>query len=405
MPAVYLYQDMGFNFPTHAKRDGDVWFGHTERGGSYSKMTCGTAVMYSPFFFIGHIVSKFFPQFHSNGYSLPYSISVCIGAIIYCLLALMILRKILLRYFSETVTSLTLFILVFGTNLLCYTALNGLMSHVYSFFLFSALLWTFLKWLKKPRLGNWVLMGFLLGLITLIRPTNAIIGFIPLWFFIKQLASKTGLEYWKKNRLYLLPTALAFGIVVFIQMVFWKIGPEEWIYYSYRNERFFFTDPKIWKGLFSFRKGWLIYSPLMALSLIGLFFLKDELKKYKWPITIFFLAHVYIIYSWWNWWYGGSFGSRPMIEIMPFLALPLAAFISFVFKQRMKWKLAFLGIVAFFIFLSVFQTDQYRRKLIHYNGMTWPAYKGIFLKKDAYEGYWELLERPDTKAARAGVGR
>lgn len=405
MPAVYIYQDLGFGFPKHTKEDGDVWFGLTERGGSYSKMTCGTAVLYSPFFFVGHVVSKVLPNYRSNGYSLPYSISVSIGAIIYCMLALFILRKILLRYFSEVVTALTLFILVFGTNLFYYAAIEGLMSHVYSFFVFSALLWTFLKWLKKPSLGNWVLMGFLLGLITLIRPTNGLIGFIPLWFLVKQLASKTGMEYWKKNGWYLLPAAIAFGLVIFIQMVFWKLGPEKWIFYSYRNEGFFFNDPKIWKGLFGFRKGWLIYAPLMTFSLMGLFFLKDELKKFKWPIAIFFLAHVYVIYSWWNWWYGGSFGSRPMIEIMPFLALPLASFLAFVFKQKKAIKYSVVAVVSFLVFLSVYQTDQYRRGIIHYNAMTWPAYKGIFLKRHAYSGYWELMDEPDTKAARAGIGR
>ncbi len=108
------------------------------------------------------------------------------------------------------------------------------------------------------------------------------------------------------------------------------------MFYTYGDEGFFFSRPALLKGLFSWRKGWLLYTPMMALALTGFVFLKKRIPQAFWPLLIFTFANIWIITSWWSWWYGGSLGMRPMIDSYALLALPLAAFISGLLEKKKK---------------------------------------------------------------------
>ena len=82
--------------------------------------------------------------------------------------------------------------------------------------------------------------------------------------------------------------------------------------------------------------------------------------------------------AWWNWWYGGSFSSRVMIDFYVFPALLL----GFLFKQiKGKIKIAALSLITvLMICLCQFQTYQYRYYLIHWENMTAEKYWDVFLK-------------------------
>ena len=52
-----------------------------------------------------------------------------------------------------------------------------------------------------------------------------------------------------------------------------------------------------------------VYSPIMILSLIGLpLMTKYKEKEGLMAIVIFTFINMWIIFSWWCWWWGGSFG-------------------------------------------------------------------------------------------------
>jgi hypothetical protein len=178
-------------------------------------------------------------------------------------------------------------------------------------------------------------------------------------------------------------------------LLFWKAQSGSWLHYSYNDEGFFFSNPSIIKGLFSFRKGWLIYAPVMLFSLIGLGFF---FRKNRWlgtGISLTFLIFIYLTFSWWCWWYGGGFGARTMIDIYPFMAFGLAAAIAFIYQQKAWLKAGFFGLLFFFIGLNMFQTYQYKLSLLHWDSMTFKAYKGIFLKTRFMDGYADMISEPD----------
>jgi hypothetical protein len=193
------------------------------------------------------------------------------------------------------------------------------------------------------------------------------------------------------------------GLVLFPQLLYWKMNTGDWIYYSYNDEGFFFNDPRIWEGLFSFRKGWLVYSPIMILSLFGMLtlFNREYAPKFKLVVPLFLGLNLYIVFSWWCWWYGGSFGSRPMIDTMAIMSIPFAGFVAVMSNWKITKILTTFLIVAF-IGLSQFQTLQYRRGIIHWDSMSKDTYKMIFGKLHVPEGFGAALNTPNYDAAKKG---
>ncbi|WP_317897822.1 hypothetical protein [Aurantibacillus circumpalustris] len=352
-----------------------------------NKRTVGMAIMYAPSFLVGHFISTITEDRHT-GYTYPYQYCIRWGSIIYCFLGLFFCRKNLLFFFKEPIVLVALVCIFFGTNLFYYTFSTGEFAHAYLFFLYSVFIYATLKWILFKEIRFILLIGFLTGFITLVRPTGIIILLIPLLFNISSLddfIKRLKLFFAKKGLLFFAP--LLFSIPLLFQLLVWKLTKGHFIYYSYGKERFFFNDPQILNFLVSIRKGWLVYTPIMVFSLIGILLSRKYLKEFFILLCVFFCLNVYILSSWWDWAYGGSFGCRALIESYALLIFPLAVFIQFVweFNAEKKWlnrSLLTSVLVVFYLLIefNIFQTWQYKYGRIHWSGMNWETYKYIFLK-------------------------
>lgn len=408
LPATFIYKDPTFKFIEDLPQDfeGRVFVLPTEDGKKVPKMSIGLSILYSPFFFVAHQYAKFQDDVKADGYTLPYSVALSWASLFYLLIALWLLMSVLEKMFSIWAAAFSLLSIAFASNLLYYTAYEAAMSHAFSFFLFALFIWLTQKWYDaKYDWKNAFFLGLVGGLITVVRPVNIIIFLLPLFY------GAANLYEWEKNIrqivsnyrvLFLL--IIGFVIPLIPQLIFWKLGTGHWVYYSYQEQGFYFLQPKILEGLFSYRKGWLIYSPIMVFSLIGIFYLKKHADKWLLALPLHFLIHVYVIFSWWCWWYGGGFGARPMIELYALLSISLAAFIQAVLSSKNFLKILLLAIV-FSIFIKVnhFQTWQYYYKtLIHWDSMTKEAYWAVFMKEDFPDNYQELIQLPDYDNALKG---
>jgi hypothetical protein len=239
------------------------------------------------------------------------------------------LRKSLLFFFSEIVTAIALICVLFGTNLFYYTYSWGELPHSYLFSLFSMFIFCILKLLAGGHYKYLMWSGFLAGFITLIRPTGVIILLFPLLFNVYSWHDFTARSrFFMRSKRTFVISILLFWLPLAAQMLVWKINVGKFVYYSYGNERFFFNDPQILNFLFSFRKGWLVYTPIMSFALIGMLICRQNLRSFFFFNLVFFFLVIYILSSWWEWSYGGSFGCRALVEYYSFFAFPLAAFIS-----------------------------------------------------------------------------
>lgn len=362
-----------------------------------NRRTVGMALMYAPGFLAGHTLAHLTGE-EKTGYTWPYQWAIRWGSILYVLAGLLFCRYNLRRFFGEAVTAVTLAALFWASNLFYYTYGGGEFSHGYLFFLYSAFIFFTRRWLDgKP--GALILLSGLAGLAILIRPTSVLILLFPLLFGISRVQDlRDRLRLLFKHPGLLLLGAGLFCLPLLCQMLIWKTYFGQYVYYSYGRERFFFQDPQVLNFLFSYRKGWLVYSPLMIFSLAGLLF-----RKKLGPVFLFLWVYVplciYVLSSWWDWAYGGGFGCRALVESYAFLAFPLAAFVSWVWQAGTQSiylnsgiRLALLLLFYALASLNLFQVRQFKYGRIHWNGMNKTSYWYVFMKQDLNEQDLRYLE-------------
>jgi hypothetical protein len=406
LPASFIYHDISLKFTENkTEKDNYIFWPKTLPNGNKVIMTSmGLSMLYSPFFFVAHGYASLTGG-ETSGYSPPYQIALVLSAIFYLLLGMFVLRNILLQFFSETISAITLIAIYFGTNLFYYTTFLAPMPHAYCFALFAVFLYLVLMWHKKPKLLNTIWVGLTLGLISLVRPTNAIIVFFLIFWGVTSMSTlKDKLIFFLKHYKMVLVMVLATILVWLPQMLYWHKLTGQYMFYSYGDDgAFYFNNPHILQGLFSFRNGWLVYSPIMFFSLIGIVFLRNQLRIYIIPIIIFAALNIYIILSWWCWWYTG-FGNRAFIDSYALLAIPLAAFLHYIASLKTRIIKYSITLVFFLVFvLGVFHTVKYYYSSIHYCGMTKEAYWESFWGIRPQGKYWDLLKLPDYEKAKKGI--
>jgi hypothetical protein len=310
-------------------------------------------------------------------------------------------QYILLTHFSDAIVAISIFIVGITTNLLFYTTQEAAMTHSFSFFLFACFVYLTKQWFDNPKWRYSILLGIVFGLISLIRPTNALILIVFLLFGIKRVSDikkqfSLFLRSYKKILI-----IVFFSLVVWLpQLIYWKYITGHWLFWSYiDNESFYFNHPYFFQFLFGFKKGWLIYTPVMILSLIGCYFTWKNYKEYFFSILVFLLFNIYVLSCWW---FGGSFGMRALIECYALLIIPLAAFLHAVSKSKWVIKIPTFVLVFLLSSLSIFNFVKFRYDTIHYDSMTKDAYFKYFFSLKPDDDFYNLLERYDYEEARNG---
>ncbi|HPE78156.1 MAG TPA: hypothetical protein PLC80_18825 [Draconibacterium sp.] len=416
LPATFIFNDLNFEFTTKLPADfeGQIWLQTSPTGKPILRMTMGMAILWIPFFLGAHAMAHLLGV-STLGYSWPYSFSIFLATLFYLFLGLFFLRKLLLRYFSDITTAIVLIMIVMATNMMFYVIAEPGMTHVYNFGLISTFIYLSLKWIEiieinsekksghkqvKPFVYS-ILLGLLAGIIVLIRPVNIIVLVFPALIGVTSFT--VFLNRIRQNWILIFLAGTAAFFVILPQMLYWKAQTGHYIFNSYMDQgKFFFLEPQIINGLFSYRKGWLIYTPVMILAIFGFFWLRKYASNLFLPILIFTVINIYMVYSWWCWWYGGSYGSRPMIDMYGIMAIPMAAILEKILSGKIRLKSIAAVLLLGLIWLNQFQMNQYRTSLLHWDSMTKEAYWGIFGKKTWPEGYDKMIKVPDYEKALRG---
>jgi hypothetical protein len=302
------------------------------------KYSYGMALMYLPGFVAGHVMAVA-TGYARDGFSWPYQYCMSLWALIFSLFGLWVLRRVMLRYFSDIVVALAIFFIAVGSNYFDYVAYQTLMSHSFMFVLLAAIILLTDNWYKNPKPFTALAMGALCGLATVSRPSDMLFMSVPvLWALpgLNRQAIAGRLSFFWKHAGHLVLFAAAVAIMGSIQCLYWKMMTGHYVFWSYDDyEGFDFAHPHIYKGLFSIRKGWLIYTPLMLCALAGLWPLYKKNKAMALFIVLFTCINIYIVFSWRQWWYGAAFTARPMIDSYALLIFPLAALLEGTLRKRL----------------------------------------------------------------------
>jgi hypothetical protein len=397
LPATFIHHDLSLKFTRQNPEKNKLryWPSQGPDGSLVIKTSMGMAFMYAPFFLAGHVTAWSIGA-EMEGFGTPYRLWLIFGSLVYLLGAVLLLFDYLCRFFPQRYSLVAVALVFFGSNLFYYSVGECTMPHLYNFFLITAFIWCVDRQWRKRKWVGWQL-GLLLGYIALVRPTNLWVGiFIPLYGVHDLLGLKERVRLLLAPR-FSLPFLFAALAAWSPQMAYWKFVTGQLLYFSYTGERFFFDQPHIIEGLFGFRKGWLVYTPIMVFALVGMLPLWRSKHPMGSVLPLFLAVQIYVMLSWWSWWYGGGFGMRPMIDVYGLLAVSLCTFLYAVFKtwHPMSWTLSVV-VLGFLVYLNQFQTWQYQQAVIHWDSMTRAAYFHVFLSRDR-TGVDAFLEEPDYR--------
>ncbi len=362
LPAAFIYDDLDelkFKDDIMKKYNPASSFYHAvqlENGNYVMKYPIGLAIQMLPFFVIGIVLASVF-GYPIDGFSYPFQLSISFGSLFVAFIGLWYCRKILLRYFDDRSTALSILVLAFATNYLNYSAIDGAMTHNYLFTIYALLIWLTIRWYDEPNLLKSIGIGVLIGLATITRPVELISAMIPLLWGLKGPGDiGARLQFWKKHLPKLMIAALCTILVGSIQLLYWKWASGDFFFYSYKDQGFDWKSPHI-EAIFSYRKGWLTYTPVMIFAILGIPLLGWKQRSLFWVVGAYFTINLYIVICWSIWWYGGSFGQRALVQSYAMMSIPLAAFIAFI-SNRGIWKYAVGSIFVFFAGLNILQTYQ-----------------------------------------------
>lgn len=361
-----------------------------EKTGNYAfKYLGGIAILHLPFFTIAHLYALNSSVYPADGFSAPYQNAIGFGVVLYGILALFVLRRVLLKYYSDEVTTITLLITVLATNAIQYFSVDNAQSHAPIFFLYTIILWLSIKWHQKPSSILAFSAGYVIGLATISRPTEAIIVLIPiLWNTHTKEAAK---EKWALVRTNLPMIYLAaFGGIIGIlpQLIYWQYVTGFFIYDVGSAWRFL---TPFFRVLFGFEKGWFIYTPVTIFFVIGLFYIKSY--PFRKSLIWFCLLNIWIVISWSDWKYGGSYTTRALMQSYPVFALALGAFLQRYWLGSNRIIIAVIGV--YFVGVNLFQIQQYNTTTLHYYDMNRQYYGQIYLNSNPTPLQKSLLDNQD----------
>ena len=305
------------------------------------KYAIGTAVLQAPFFLVAHALSG--PLgFSPNGYSTPYQVANVASAVFYLCLGVYFLYSSCRVLHSRLISTASCVLIVFATNVFHYATYDASFSHIYQFFLSSLCLWLGMSYrtaINRQQLLICIAFGLVVGMITLTRLTDAIMIIFP---FVMICGDWIDNRDTKKLILQIGIVGSLACIITFPQLCYLKHVTGRWTINAYAATEeagnFSWLHPEINNFLFSLRKGAFFWSPILLASLLELFWVMRQ-RQLRWlsigSATVITLQ-IYICSSWYFWAFGGSYGSRPMVDIAPLFVIPLSLLISRLAKTRLE---------------------------------------------------------------------
>jgi hypothetical protein len=353
-------------------------------GGWTNTHPIGVAALVLPFYLVGHILTRLL-DYPVEGFSFFYRHSAGLAGAAYLVAGLFFLRRLLGRHFPPRVVLATLLCITFGTNLFHAGTFDSLWSHVYSFALLACLLDLIERWHGQPTPRRALLIGLVAGLIVLVRHTNVTACLLILFCGVSDRASlRTRVAEFVASPGQLAIIAVSATAVMLPQLVLARLAAGAWLANPYAHVLssqggFDFLHPHVAAVLFSVRKGLFFWSPALLLSVAGFFVMPGRIRGFRLAAVAVLLMLLYVIASWWDWQFGGSYGHRGFTDVLALFALPMAALFQYA-ASRPAVRLTVGTFAVMAVALSIAQMIQYWMGIIPYSDVTWDQYRTLFLR-------------------------
>jgi tetratricopeptide (TPR) repeat protein len=343
----------------------------------FNNWQMGQAILFLPFFLIGHALAHLYQSLGypitTDGYSAPYYIATAVASATYLFAGLIFIYRTLRMFTRKRVSMLVTLSIWFASPLIYFSFIRQRMAHTSEFFLVAVLIYIWIRFRQSRSPLYYAVIGTILGLLCMTRVIN--ISFFAL--FAVDLLWEFRWD-WKENPIRAVKKisilAGAFGGGFLLTML-----PQIYCWYQLNGVPFpprhmkfagegltgFYLGPLIENiyTLFLNAKWGLLYSmPLAVLGMVGLF-LKDDFFRDLRPGLLAYLAGIFgiiLLYPEDS----ASYGHRHLISALPVLALGLGALIQrFSGNRSTKINIAPVIVCLIAVLAQFFMLVQYKVSL------------------------------------------
>jgi len=291
----------------------------------------GSAVLWSPFYAVGHLWAKATGA-PADGFSQPYISAITYGSAFYGFMAVLLSAAIARRLVGRGLgASLAIAI---GTPLVFYMYIAPPMAHANSAFTVSLFVWIWLRARERWRGRDAILLGLAGGLMAMVREQDAFLAAGPAIDFVMKSGMKPGFR-WEAGFHARFRVALA-GVAAFLlaftpQLLAYQAlnghpGPTE-----LTTRKMNWLSPHALGVLFSPEHGLFFWTPLALVAIVGLIVLARAAGDTRWIAAlalVMFALQVYVSGAVESWTVAGSFGQRRFVALTPLLTFGLAGLLA-----------------------------------------------------------------------------
>jgi hypothetical protein len=282
-----------------------------------------------------------------------------LGALIFIALSIWFLRKFLLNFFDENYTAVFLLVIFLATPIFTSFSLNLLRPEIIELCCISAALVLLPEIQKRKQNRDVIFFALSTSLACLLNP--AAIWLLPLVLFFNPLEANTAkiesvmvefrkrLHFFKGSNTMLLLGAVGMLLVSYLVGINLSDNSEPLNQFDVFMQRVELL-PQL---LLSYRKGMLLYSPVLFLALVGLVLYFLESKFNALVLTLSFLLSLLTVLALGLWWTKTSFSVPELLGLIPVFIFPLNALIN---KCRTQGEIP-SGVLSLALLFALFHTQ------------------------------------------------
>ncbi|MGB2622829.1 MAG: hypothetical protein WA857_12880 [Candidatus Acidiferrum sp.] len=353
----------------------------TPTGHLQNHFTVGPAILWAPFLLVAHagvlLARSLGSTVPADGFSSPYRIAMALATAFYGFLGLLLSFRIARKYVDERWALLATLAIWWASSLPVYMYFNPSWSHAHSAFVVALFLWYWDKTRGSRKLEQWILLGAISGLMLDVYYANAMLFFVMSLEALREYAAAfrraapdaaSVLQLFTRHLVFAATLLICF-LPTFIahHIVYGSIFETGYVPISHWN----WTSPHLLAVLFSSDHGLFSWTPVLLLSVLGLFAFWRSVPRVGAAFLIAALAFYYFIASYPDWAGISSYGNRFFVSLTPLFILGLAVFLerfTRVFRTRRAALVSASVFLACFVFWNAGLMFQWGSHLIPARG-------------------------------------
>jgi hypothetical protein len=306
----------------------------------------GPALMWAPFFFVGHLIAHVLvsrgAHLAMDGYSWPYIWSCAAGSALYAFLGLWLAYRLALRYAAPGAALLATVLVWLASSLPVYLYFLPFHAHAVASFAVAWFLWNWIAVRDGGGAWRWLVWGLSAGLVTATHYINGVMLLVAAMEIAAQLVRvRPIMATIRRSMLFVVGGVAVLTPGVIIR---WIIAGSPFAT-GYGGGLFFWRDPRLWQVAFAPEHGAILWTPVLALALVGLYWLSRRAPAVGIQLAVVTITFYYVVAAYQGWHGHSSYGNRFLTALTPIFVLGLAAFIDRVVAHtggRRRWAAAWI---------------------------------------------------------------